>query len=266
PGRPAAGRTRADRERRLPARGRPRPLRRRVQAADLPRDLGVLAEQAGEPHGDLGAPAPPGGLRRGRQRDAPRRRQHAALPQGRRAGRPGRRGLRAAHGEVARGRGGHRRLAGLVPGGRGDERTVLGGPPGGALPVPRLRGRGGPVAAVRDHDRGPRDGMTGKLWGGNYTADPDQAFWAFNRSLPFDRRLLREEIAASRGYVAALGRCGALPAADAAALEAGLAAVLAEAGDPAEVQGEDEDVHSLVESRLAAKVGALAGQAHLGRS
>jgi argininosuccinate lyase len=108
--------------------------------------------------------------------------------------------------------------------------------------------------------------VSGKLWGGNYSGDPDQAFWAFNRSLPFDRRLLREEIAASRAYVAALGRCGALPPADVAALDAGLAAVLAEAGDPAHIEGEDEDVHSFVESRLGAKVGALAGQAHLGRS
>jgi argininosuccinate lyase len=108
--------------------------------------------------------------------------------------------------------------------------------------------------------------VTMKLWGGNYTADPDQAFWAFNRSLPFDRRLLREEVAASRAYVAALARCAALPAEDAAQLDAGLAAVLAEAGEPATLQGDDEDVHSYVEARLSAKVGELAGQAHLGRS
>ena len=29
-----------------------------------------------------------------------------------------------------------------------------------------------------------------KLWGGNYEAAPDAAFWEFNRSFPFDRRLL----------------------------------------------------------------------------
>jgi argininosuccinate lyase len=108
--------------------------------------------------------------------------------------------------------------------------------------------------------------MAVKLWGGNYTGDPDQAFWAFNRSLPFDRRLLREEVAASRAYVAALARCAAVPAEDAARLDAGLAAVLAEAGEPGDLQGDDEDVHSYVEARLTAKVGELAGQAHLGRS
>ena len=108
--------------------------------------------------------------------------------------------------------------------------------------------------------------MAVKLWGGNYTGDPDQAFWTFNRSLPFDRRLLREEVAASRAYVAALARCAALPAEDAARLDVGLAEVLAEAGEPGDLQGDDEDVHSYVEARLTAKVGELAGQAHLGRS
>jgi glutamate N-acetyltransferase/amino-acid N-acetyltransferase len=34
-----------------------------------------------------------------------------------------------------------------------------------------------------------------KLWGGNYSAGPDAAFWEFNRSFPFDRRLLAEEVA-----------------------------------------------------------------------
>ena len=53
-----------------------------------------------------------------------------------------------------------------------------------------------------------------KLWGGNYSSDPDTAFWEFNRSFPFDRRLLAEEIAASRAYARALGRCGAIPDAD----------------------------------------------------
>jgi argininosuccinate lyase len=108
--------------------------------------------------------------------------------------------------------------------------------------------------------------MTAKLWGGNYSGDPDREFWEFNRSFPFDRRLIGEEIAASRAYVAALGRCGALPAADVAALDRGLARVLAEAGDLATAAGDPEDLHSYVEERLGAIVGDLAGQAHIARS
>jgi argininosuccinate lyase len=106
-----------------------------------------------------------------------------------------------------------------------------------------------------------------KLWGGNYTSDPDAAFWAFNRSFPFDRRLLVEEITASRAYARALGACGALPAADAAKLDAGLAQVLERAkADSTYLDLDSEDVHSFVETRLAEIVGELASQGHLGRS
>ena len=108
--------------------------------------------------------------------------------------------------------------------------------------------------------------MSVKLWGGNYSGDPDREFWEFNRSFPFDRRLLHEEIAASRAYVAALGRCGALPPADVAALDAGLDRVLREAGDLGASAGDPEDLHSFVEERLGAIVGDLAGQAHIARS
>ncbi|HEY6554116.1 MAG TPA: argininosuccinate lyase [Vicinamibacteria bacterium] len=106
-----------------------------------------------------------------------------------------------------------------------------------------------------------------KLWGGNYESGPDAAFWEFNRSFSFDRRLLREEIAASRAYARAIGRCGAIPAAQAAALDQGLAQVLERAqADPAYLDLDAEDIHSFVETRLGEIVGELAGQGHLGRS
>jgi argininosuccinate lyase len=106
-----------------------------------------------------------------------------------------------------------------------------------------------------------------KLWGGNYTADPDAAFWEFNRSFPFDRRLLVEEILASRAYARALGRCGAIAKPEAERLDAGLAQVLEKAkADPRFLDLDVEDVHSFVETRLAEIVGDLASQGHLGRS
>jgi argininosuccinate lyase len=106
-----------------------------------------------------------------------------------------------------------------------------------------------------------------KLWGGNYSAGPDAAFWEFNRSFPFDRRLLAEEVAASRAYVRALARAGAIGDEDAARLDAGLEQVLKGAqADPPGADIDTEDVHSFVESRLGGIVGDLAGQAHLGRS
>lgn len=106
-----------------------------------------------------------------------------------------------------------------------------------------------------------------KLWGGNYTADPDRRFWEFNRSFPFDRRLLGEELRASRAWVAALRRCGALSAEQAQRLDVGLARVLERAHEePGYLELDAEDVHSFVETRLHEEVGELAGQAHLGRS
>src|SRR5687767_13818170 len=106
-----------------------------------------------------------------------------------------------------------------------------------------------------------------KLWGGNYGSDPDAAFWAFNRSFPFDQRLLVEEITASRAYARALGRCGAISKEDSAKLDAGLGQVLDKAkADPKYLEIDVEDVHSFVETRLSEIVGDLASQGHLGRS
>jgi argininosuccinate lyase len=106
-----------------------------------------------------------------------------------------------------------------------------------------------------------------KLWGGNYEAGPDAAFWELNRSFPFDRRLVREEIAASRAWVRALGRCGAIREDEAATLERGLDEVLAKTeAEPSYLDADVEDVHGFVEERLGEAVGDLAGQAHLGRS
>jgi argininosuccinate lyase len=106
-----------------------------------------------------------------------------------------------------------------------------------------------------------------KLWGGNYSGEPDREFWEFNRSFRFDRRLLREEIAASRAWVHALGRCGALGTQDVERLARGLDTVLEKARHvPSYLEHDAEDVHSFVETRLHEEVGELAGQAHLGRS
>ncbi len=106
-----------------------------------------------------------------------------------------------------------------------------------------------------------------RLWGGNYEGKPDREFWEFNRSFGFDRRLLIEELAASRAYVRALGRCGALSAEDETRLVGGLDEVRVRAERDARYLDLDvEDVHSFVETRLGEIVGDLAGQAHLGRS
>src|SRR5688500_547269 len=109
--------------------------------------------------------------------------------------------------------------------------------------------------------------MTEKLWDGNSAQEPDPEFWEMNRSFPFDRRLLREDVLASRAFVQALARCGALTADEAKTLDQGLADIAAQApADSREIVSDAEDVHSYIETELAKRVGPLAGQAHLGRS
>ncbi len=105
------------------------------------------------------------------------------------------------------------------------------------------------------------------MWGGRFAEGPASVMRAINASLPFDKRLWRQDIAASKAHVAMLGARGILTAADAATIAAGLDKVAAEyaAGalpdDPAL-----EDIHMATEARLAELVGPVAGRLHTARS
>ncbi len=88
-----------------------------------------------------------------------------------------------------------------------------------------------------------------------------------NASIAIDKRLWREDIAASRAHAAMLGRQGILSEADARAIDEGLAEVGLEIG--AGNLAEDpslEDIHMHVEHRLAALIGEPAGRLHTARS
>ena len=88
-----------------------------------------------------------------------------------------------------------------------------------------------------------------------------------NASIAVDKRLWREDIAASRAHAAMLGRQGILSEADAKAIDEGLAAVGLEIGegrlneDPAL-----EDIHMHVEHRLGELIGDAAGRLHTARA
>ncbi|MEO8082412.1 MAG: argininosuccinate lyase [Ardenticatenales bacterium] len=105
------------------------------------------------------------------------------------------------------------------------------------------------------------------LWGGRFDGAIDPSLHALNRSLPFDRRLWAEDIAGSRAWARGLAAAGVLDAQEAAALDAGLAAVGDEWARGTFVENEgDEDIHSAVERRLGELVGPVAGKLHTGRS
>jgi argininosuccinate lyase len=105
------------------------------------------------------------------------------------------------------------------------------------------------------------------MWGGRFASGPAAVMREINASIAVDKRLWREDIAASRAHAAMLGQQGILSAEDAAAIDEGLLQIAAEieAGqlneDPAL-----EDIHMHIEHRLGELIGDAAGRLHTARS
>ncbi|MFM2300947.1 MAG: argininosuccinate lyase [Pseudomonadota bacterium] len=88
-----------------------------------------------------------------------------------------------------------------------------------------------------------------------------------NASIPFDKALWRQDIAASKAHVAMLAAQGIVTADDAAAIAGGLDQVAAEYAAHGVPENWDlEDIHMTTESRLAELIGAAAGRLHTARS
>ncbi len=105
------------------------------------------------------------------------------------------------------------------------------------------------------------------MWGGRFADGPAAVMREINASIPFDKRLWQQDIAASKAHVAMLGAQEIVAADDAAAISAGLDAVAAEyARDGVPVDLALEDIHMATESRLAALIGPVAGRLHTARS
>ncbi len=105
------------------------------------------------------------------------------------------------------------------------------------------------------------------MWGGRFAEGPAAVMREINASIPFDKRLWRQDIAGSKAHVAMLGRQGIIPEGDAATIADGLervAAEYAQGGVPVDLAL--EDIHMATESRLAELIGASAGRLHTARS
>lgn len=106
------------------------------------------------------------------------------------------------------------------------------------------------------------------LWGGRFASGPDALFRAINDSLPFDWRLVRQDIEGSRAWASALGRAGVLSADEVERLRGALDELESEARElrsPPTDSGA-EDVHTWVEQRLVQMLGPLGKKLHTGRS
>ena len=108
---------------------------------------------------------------------------------------------------------------------------------------------------------------TQRTWGGRFEIKPDELMTRINASIGFDKRLWREDIAASKAHAAMLRDQGIIGEGDAAAILEGLDQITAEyERDGVAELVELEDIHMTVESRLAELIGPAAGRLHTARS
>jgi len=105
------------------------------------------------------------------------------------------------------------------------------------------------------------------MWGGRFAGGPSAIMREINASIPFDKALWRQDIAASKAHVAMLAAQGIVSTDDAAAITGGLDAIAAEYEANGVPEDWDlEDIHMVTESRLAELIGPAAGRLHTARS
>ena len=113
----------------------------------------------------------------------------------------------------------------------------------------------------------PEEPPAQRTWGGRFETKPAELMKRINASIGFDKRLWREDIAASKAHAAMLRDQKIISEKDAAAILEGLDRIVAEyERDGVPEQIELEDIHMTVESRLAELIGPAAGRLHTARS
>ncbi len=112
-----------------------------------------------------------------------------------------------------------------------------------------------------------KDNAANALWGGRFAAGPDAIMEKINASIDVDRRLYKQDIAASRAHCRMLVATSIITAADGDAILKGLDTIEAEidAGTFA-FSAQLEDIHMNVEARLKDLIGEAAGRLHTARS
>jgi argininosuccinate lyase len=107
-----------------------------------------------------------------------------------------------------------------------------------------------------------------KMWSGRFRQPLNADFERWQRSFDFDRRLLREELAASRAHATALKNAGILSSSELISILQGLKQLGEKAAaSPAFLDDDEaEDVHHFVEKKLVALIGDTGYKLHSGRS
>ena len=112
-----------------------------------------------------------------------------------------------------------------------------------------------------------KDTAANALWGGRFSAGPAAVMEEINASIDVDRRLYRQDIAASRAHCRMLVECKIISDGDGDAILKGLDTVEAEIDNGTFVfSAQLEDIHMNVEARLKDLIGEPAGRLHTARS
>jgi argininosuccinate lyase len=106
------------------------------------------------------------------------------------------------------------------------------------------------------------------MWSGRFRQPLDPGFERWQRSFPFDQRLLRHELEASRAYARALRSAGVISAEELVSILFGLDQIGEKAAaSPAFLEDQEaEDVHHFVEKQLTSLIGDAGLKLHSGRS
>lgn len=106
------------------------------------------------------------------------------------------------------------------------------------------------------------------LWAGRFSAAPTGELERFGASLPFDKRMWRQDIRGSKAHAAMLAHQGVISQQDADAIRAGLDDIAGqiERGEFAFDVDRDEDIHMAIERVLTESIGPAGGRLHTGRS
>ncbi len=107
-----------------------------------------------------------------------------------------------------------------------------------------------------------------KLWGGRFKGALHPIFEELNRSLPFDRRMVFEDLTGSVAWAQGLVGAGVLTEDDGHRIVQALEAIATDLTRDASAldSSRAEDVHSFVEEELVRRVGDLGKKLHTGRS
>ena len=109
--------------------------------------------------------------------------------------------------------------------------------------------------------------MTNRMWGGRFSAGPDEIMTEINASIDFDKRFAAQDIAGSQAHCDMLAATGIISEADAAEIRQGLATIQTEIDQGTFTFSRAlEDIHMNIEARLAELIGPAAGRLHTARS